>query len=105
LIELIKVLQESEFFIGISSGLSWLSWVCGIPTVIISGFTDKYLEPFDNVYRVINKEVCNGCWHTHKFDPSDWNWCPIHKDTERKFECSKTITSNKMIEEINKLIK
>jgi autotransporter strand-loop-strand O-heptosyltransferase len=105
LIELIKVLQESEFFIGISSGLSWLSWVCGIPTVIISGFTDKYLEPFDNVYRVINKEVCNGCWHTHKFDPSDWNWCPIHKDTERKFECSKTITSQDVIKHVNKLIK
>lgn len=104
LIELIKVLQESEFFIGISSGLSWLSWVCGIPTVIISGFTDVYLEPFDNVIRVINKDVCNGCWHTHKFDPSDWNWCPIQKGTEREFECSKSITGDNVIEHIKKLL-
>jgi autotransporter strand-loop-strand O-heptosyltransferase len=104
LIELIKVLQESEFFIGISSGLSWLAWASGIPTVIISGFTDKYLEPMNDVYRVINKEVCNGCWHTHKFDPGDWNWCPIHKNTKKQFECTKEITSYNVIEKIKQLI-
>lgn len=104
LIELIKVLQESEFFIGISSGLSWLAWASGVPTVIISGFTDKYLEPTQDVYRIINKNVCNGCWHTHKFDPGDWNWCPIHKNTERQFECTKEITANDVIDQIKQLI-
>jgi autotransporter strand-loop-strand O-heptosyltransferase len=44
--ELIKTIQESEFFIGISSGLSWLAWGAGVPVVLISGFTDVYLEMF-----------------------------------------------------------
>ena len=103
--DLIKVLQESEFFIGISSGLSWLSWASGTPTVIISGFTDVDLEPLDGVTRIINKNVCNSCWSDYEFDPGNWNWCPVNQDTERLFECSKTITGTDVIKEINKLIK
>ena len=102
--EIIKVLQESEMFIGISSGLSWLSWASGIPTVIISGFTDEDLEPTKGVIRVINKNVCNSCWSIHEFDPGDWNWCPVHKGTKRQFECSKTITSGDVIKKIEDLI-
>ena len=103
--DLIELLQESEFFIGISSGLSWLSWACNIPTIIISGFTDIDLEPLEGgVIRVINKDVCHGCWSKHEFDAGDWNWCPEHKGTERQFECSKNITSENVIEKINSII-
>ena len=102
--ELIKVLQESELFIGISSGLSWLAWASGTPTVIISGFTDVDLEPLDGVTRVINKNVCNSCWSNHEFDPGNWNWCPIHEKTENQFECSKTITGGEVIEKLEKLL-
>ena len=102
--EILKVVQESEFFIGISSGLSWLSWAANVPTVLISGFTDDILEPKDGVYRVINKNVCNGCWSNHEFDPGDWNWCPVFKGTQKQFECSKTITSQDVINEIDKII-
>ena len=102
--ELIKTIQESEFFIGISSGLSWLAWGAGVPVVLISGFTDVYLEPFKDIHRIINKDVCNSCWHTHEFDPGDWNWCPINKNTDRQFECSKTISSSSVIDTLKKLI-
>lgn len=102
--KVIKVIQESSFFIGLSSGLSWLAWACNIPTVLISGFTDDDLEPKDGIIRVINKNVCNGCWSRHDFDPGDWNWCPEHKGTERQFECSKQITSNMVIEKIQEII-
>jgi autotransporter strand-loop-strand O-heptosyltransferase len=99
---IMKTLQESELFIGISSGLSWLSWATDTPTIIISGFTDIDLEPLEGgVSRIINKEVCHGCWSTHEFNPGDWNWCPIHKGTEREFECSKKITSKSVIDKIN----
>ncbi len=98
--EVIRELQESEMFIGISSGLSWLSWATGIPTIIISGFTDIDLEPINGINRVINKDVCNGCWSNYEFNPGDWNWCPIQKGTERQFECSKMITSEQVINEI-----
>jgi autotransporter strand-loop-strand O-heptosyltransferase len=102
--DLIKVLQESEFFIGISSGLSWLAWASGTPTVIISGFTDVDLEPIDGITRIINKNVCNSCWSDYEFDPGNWNWCPINQGTDRLFECSKTISGNDVIKEIKNLI-
>ena len=98
-----KTLLESELFIGISSGLSWLSWSLDVPTVIISGFTDDNLEPKD-VIRIINKDVCNGCWSKYKFDPGDWNWCPVNKGTDKQFECSKSITGEMVIEKIKDII-
>ena len=102
--DVIKTLQESELFIGISSGLSWLSWAANVPTILISGFTDVYTEPFEGINRVINKEVCNSCWNKYDFDPGDWNWCPVHKNTDRHFECSKNITSNLVIKEIDSIL-
>jgi autotransporter strand-loop-strand O-heptosyltransferase len=98
--DVIEYLQSCEFFIGISSGLSWLAWAVNIPVVLISGFTGEYLEPSDNVIRVLNKSVCNDCWSRHKFDPGDWNWCPDHKGSIRQFECSKSITSDMVIEKM-----
>lgn len=102
--EVIKALQESELFIGISSGLSWLSWAAGTPTILISGFTDETLEPTKDIVRLINRDVCNNCWARFEFDPGDWNWCPEHKGTNRQFECSKKISAQDVIEEINKLL-
>ena len=32
-------LKHAEFFVGLSSGLSWLAWAVGAPVVMISGFT------------------------------------------------------------------
>jgi autotransporter strand-loop-strand O-heptosyltransferase len=93
----IEVLQESEAFIGISSGLSWLSWAVNTPTVLISGFTEEYTEP-ESVYRVSTPEgKCRGCFNRSRLDAGDWNWCPDHKGTERQFECSKSITSESVI--------
>lgn len=105
--ELIDKMHSCEFFVGISSGLSWLAWALNIPVVLISGFTGEYLEPTDNVIRIINKSTCNDCWGRHKFDPGDWNWCPDHKGTPRQFECSKSITGKMVINKIvsNNLLK
>jgi autotransporter strand-loop-strand O-heptosyltransferase len=77
--DLVDNLNSCEFFIGISSGLSWLAWAVNIPVVLISGFTGEYMEPTDNVIRIIEKNVCNDCWSRHKFDAGDWNWCPDQK--------------------------
>lgn len=104
LLDAAKEIVESEFFVGLSSGLSWLSWAYNVPTVLISGFTDDDLEPKKGVYRVINKNVCNGCWSRHVFDPGDWNWCPDHKGTDRQFECTKSITPEMVIEKIDQIL-
>lgn len=101
---IMKIIQESELFIGISSGLSWVSWACGTDTILISGFTDEYTEPSNGIRRIINKNVCNSCWNKYEFDPGDWNWCPEHKGTDKQFECTKEITSQTVIDQINLLL-
>ena len=98
-------MNTCEFFIGLGSGLSWLSWSIGLPTVLISGFSEEYSETTTDTYRVINKSVCHGCFNSHRLDANDWMWCPLHKNTEKMFECTKQISSDMVIEQINKIIK
>jgi len=102
--DVINDMSTCEFFIGIGSGLSWLAWSIGLPLILISGFSKKYAEMITGVHRVINENVCNGCFNSEKLDAGDWNWCPINKGTEKQFECSKQISSQSVIIIIEKLI-
>jgi len=90
-------LKHAEFFIGLSSGLSWLAWAVGTPVVMISGFTHPTNE-FDTPYRVVNYHACNSCWNDvrHRFDHKDFMYCPRHKDTPRQFECTRLITADQV---------
>jgi len=100
----IQTLQKSTLFVGISSGLSWLSWAVGTKTCLISGFTDPLTE-FEDCIRISPEEgICHGCFNIEKLDPGDWNWCPRHKNTKRHFECTKTITSSKVIDKISQYV-
>jgi autotransporter strand-loop-strand O-heptosyltransferase len=89
--EIGSILLGSKGFVGLGSGLSWFSWALNVPTILISGFSEPYQEMKD-VYRIINTDVCHGCFARHLFDRGDWNWCPDHKGTDRQFECTKSIT-------------
>jgi autotransporter strand-loop-strand O-heptosyltransferase len=102
--EVINDLVTCEFFIGLGSGLSWLAWACELPLVLISGFSEKWAETTLDTYRVINEDVCHGCFNSERLDAGDWNWCPLHKNTDRMFECTKRIGSDMVIKEINKII-
>lgn len=97
---------HSDFFIGIGSGLSWLAWSLHKPVIMISGFSDPFCEFSTKNYRIINKDVCHGCFNdpSIKFDKGDWNWCPRLKGTERMFECTKTITPETVQKNIEALI-
>lgn len=85
----INWLYNCDFFIGLGSGFSWLSWALNKKVIMISGFSKPESE-FYTPYRVINTKVCHGCWNNsnHYFDKSNWNWCPENKN----FECTKNIT-------------
>jgi autotransporter strand-loop-strand O-heptosyltransferase len=101
-----RVIHHSEFFIGLSSGLSWLSWGMGKKVVMISNFTTPDHEFISNCVRITNPKSCNGCWNKKefKFDRGDWNWCPIHKGTQRQFECHTSITSEMVINKLKPLL-
>jgi autotransporter strand-loop-strand O-heptosyltransferase len=99
-----SAIYNSKFFIGLSSGLSWLAWALDKEVIMISNFTEEGHE--FSCHRVTNTNVCHGCWNDpqYKFDKGDWDWCPVHKDTDRQFECHKEITPEMVIKEIKKLL-
>lgn len=102
--ERIDLIKDADFFIGLSSGLSWLAWGCKVPVVMISGFTHPTNE-FTTPYRVINYHTCHSCWNDMRldFDHFDFLWCPRHKGTDRHFECSKLISAAQVITTIKKI--
>jgi len=97
-------MKKSKAFIGIGSGLSWLSWSLDVPTVLISGFSYDWAE-MKECYRVAApKGKCEGCFNRLRLDAGDWNWCPDQKGTQRQFECTKSITSEMVIKELEKFL-
>jgi autotransporter strand-loop-strand O-heptosyltransferase len=99
-------IKHADAFIGVGSGLSWMSWSIGTPTILISGFSEPYTE-FLDCERIFNYDtnVCTGCFNKHWLNPGNWEWCPEHENTPRQFECSKTIKPEQVIKSINKLLK
>jgi autotransporter strand-loop-strand O-heptosyltransferase len=100
--EMSNYIHHSEFFIGISSGLSWVAHALNKPVVMISGVTSEDNEFEEDTIRVINEKVCHGCINSKEinFDAGDWLWCPLHKNTDRQFECTKEITPEQVFLEI-----
>lgn len=98
-------IRDASAFIGLGSGLSWLSWALNTPTVLISGFSYPYTE-FQDCERIYPKDskTCRGCFNRHWLNPGDWEWCPDHKDTPRQFECTKVIEPSQVIESLNKIL-
>ena len=99
-------IKHADAFIGVGSGLSWMSWSIGTPTVLISGFSEPYTE-FLDCERIFNYDtnICTGCFNKHWLNPGDWEWCPEHKNTPRHFECTKTIKPEQVIKSLNKILK
>ena len=103
--ERVDLLYHADFFVGLSSGLSWLAWAVGKPVVLISGFSLPVNE-FYTPYRIINYHVCNGCWTDSaiEFVHNDFEWCPRHKHTDRQFECTRFITPDYVNRVIDRLM-
>ena len=80
--ERVDFLGHADFFVGLSSGLSWLAWGAGAPVVMISGWTDS----------------------SEEFVHADFGWCPRHENTEREFECTRFISSGQVCQTIARLM-
>jgi len=91
--EVFNCLHHAEFFVGLSSGLSWVNWALNKKTVMIAGFSENDHEFNTNVTRVSNN-LCIKCWNDPVlvFDNGDWDWCPVYQNTERQHICQKSIT-------------
>ncbi len=101
LLERINLLAYAEFFLGISSGVSWLAHAVGCPVILISGLTMPHTE-FDTPYRVINRLVCHGCYNDVRVNWKE-DFCPYHHGTDRELECTKKISPRQVISAIDRL--
>ena len=100
--ETVNNLQHCEFFIGVSSGLAWLAWGLGKQVSIISGCTMPFVEMQDCI-RIINTNVCHGCFNDPEIDleTKNWDFCPRNNN----YICSSSITPEMVIDKIQQLIK
>lgn len=101
--EVMNLIDHCEFFIGLTTGLSWLAHAMGKHVVLISGSTHDWCEPQKDITRIINKSVCHGCFnepHITPFDAGNWMWCPHKGGTPDQFICSKTITPEMVWDQI-----
>jgi len=104
--ERVDLLAHADFFIGLTSGLSWLAWGVGIPVIMVVGYTAPGTE-FYTPYRVQHFHTCNSCCNdmslTHKYN--DFGYCPKHGNTDREFECTRFISTEFVTATIDKVIK
>jgi len=100
-------LHHCDFFIGLSSGISWLAWGLRKQVIMISNFTDKSHEFHTDCIRIYDETTCHACWNSpmFRFDKGNWNWCPEHEDTDRAFECHKLIPHQVVINAIKPLLR
>ena len=103
LMDRVNMLAYAEFFVGISSGLSWIAWSLNVPVVMISGITLPWYE-FNTPYRVRNNMVCNGCFNDLRVDLAECYNCRRYENTNRRFECSKKISPQRVLEKIDQVI-
>jgi autotransporter strand-loop-strand O-heptosyltransferase len=100
--DVINLLYNAEFLVGLGSGLSWLNWALNKKTYMIANFSKDKHEFTSNVVRISN-DKCIKCWNDPVlvFDPGDWDWCPVYKGTELQHICQKSITPNQVFEILN----
>ena len=104
LIDRVNQLAYADFFIGLSSGLSWLAWAVDIPVVLISGISEPWCE-FESAYRVNNPLVCHGCYNDLRVNCLAISECIHYQGApERRYECSKEISARQVIATIDQLI-
>lgn len=105
--DVLNHIQHCEFYIGLSSGLSWVAQGLGKPTVIISNVTSKDNEYVDEkTLRIYDEKICHGCIHKEPFDKGDWLWCPVYRNDElRRHLCTKLITPQEVMSQIENFFK
>jgi autotransporter strand-loop-strand O-heptosyltransferase len=91
-----KLLKDAIGFIGVSSGLAWMSWAVDTPVIMISGCTMDWHE--FPCHRIINKDVCHGC--INKREMKNEMEC-LNENTH---VCTRKITSDVIINTLEEIV-
>ena len=95
------VIHHSEFVIGLSSGLIWLSHMLDKHVVMLANFSESWCEFQENCTRITNTDVCHGCFNNPNFTfDRSWDFCPIWKNTPRQYECQNNLSVELVIKNI-----
>jgi autotransporter strand-loop-strand O-heptosyltransferase len=89
------ILKNCEFFIGVASGLAWLSWALGKKVIMISGFTSAAMEFSEDNYRIEGVGDCVGCWNDLKIPHGDTRPCI------KNYKCTRLITPDLVVHPIH----
>lgn len=103
----INHLRHAELFIGLGSGLSWVNWTLGKPTVMINNFVPNGFDFTQNNTKIEDHSVCNNCWADKRFmfDKGKWDWCPRHQGTMSQHICHKAIKPETVLKKVLYLLK
>lgn len=108
LLQVCDLIYSSSVYIGVSSGLAWLSWCLGTPVIMISGHTKSYFEFNSNIVRMgpLDDNICFGCYNDNNLEIK-WEdiWCPHYKGTYRQHECTYTISDADVINAVKYTLK
>jgi autotransporter strand-loop-strand O-heptosyltransferase len=80
-----------EFFIGLASGLAWLAWALGKQVVMISGFSEAFVEFQSDNVRIEGEGDCTGCLNDIFIPNRSWDEGCFHN---KDFACTKNITAD-----------
>lgn len=116
--KIIAILNNSELVLGVSAGLTWLSWAIGKPTIMVSSATapDAEFENSENAVKLINTSKCHGCFN----DINLTNWSHGTQEEKEKskgrwahggiclrdknFECRTSVNPEEVIKWANKFL-
>ena len=107
--EAINLLSYADFHIGVSSGLSWISWSVGIPVLLVSSWSKSFTEFQSNCVRVhADDSDWSGSFNDIKvrLDSGNWNWNPYKEcKTMEDWYDFEPITFDQVINGLNRIIK
>lgn len=105
--EAASLIKGANFHLGISSGLSWLSWALGTHVVMVSSFSNPLCEFKSGCTRIYNDTELSGYYNnpSFKFDPGNWHWNPfLDISTPEEWHDFEPITPEQVINEIKQIL-
>jgi autotransporter strand-loop-strand O-heptosyltransferase len=90
-------LMGAEYHIGLASGLCWLAWALNKQVVMISGFSEKWVEFQSGNIRIEGTGPCVGCLNNIFFPSRCWD---ENCFTDSDYSCTKDITPQSVFERL-----